>query len=269
MLANMLRRRPSAPKPPLTLAALRQQLGVSQAQLGRTLNVAQQQIWKWERAADLRLSTVVELVKGLGEATGRATGLRLVAEVEGDSFEVILPEYAARESEELLSSTDRSSAFRIRAWSDPRVEHAFLTQGIIAIGDDLTELHGKQPDHPSDEQIRDRLRRDHPDKGAQTIGIWTAYWRTFFNEMDEGDVVVFAPKGSWVSIGEIAGPYEYADDEPNGKLRHRRKVRWLATHVSRKALEPDLLRVVNAPGTICTINAPRAAERLRRTAEML
>jgi hypothetical protein len=55
--------------------------------------------------------------------------------------------------------------------------------------------------------------------------------------------------------------------EPDGKLRHRRPVRWLATHLARNRLDPDLLRVVNAPGTICTIGAPRAAERLRRIAE--
>ena len=267
MLADMLRRKQSSPQTPVTLAELRQELGVSQGQLGRELDVAQQQVWKWERARDLRLSTLTEYVGGLGKALGHPALVRVLAEIDGDRFELAMPDASPPESEEPVSSDDRSSAFRIRAWSDPRIEHAFLTQGIICIGDDASELHGKQPDHPSDQQIRDRLRRDHPDKGAQTIGIWTAYWRTFFNEMNEGDVVVFAPKGSWVSIGEIAGPYEYAPDEPNGKLRHRRPVRWLATHMARNRLDPDLLQVVNAPGTICTIGAPRAAERLRRIAE--
>jgi transcriptional regulator with XRE-family HTH domain len=241
---------------------------VSQAQLGEVLGVSQQQVWKWERARDLRVSTLTEFVRALGIVAGRSSSLRVVADLNGEQVEIAFPETSETASEEdQMQLADLSSAYRIRAWSDPRLEHAFLTQGIIAMGDDLTELHGKQPDHPSDDQIRDRLRRDHPDKGTQTIGIWTAYWRTFFNDMSEGDVVVFAPKGSWVAIGEITGPYEYEANEPNGKLRHRRRVKWLGTHVPRNALDADLLRVVNAPGTICTIGAPRAAERLRTTAQ--
>jgi transcriptional regulator with XRE-family HTH domain len=254
---------------PLTLAELRQRLGVTQEQLGRALGVIQQQVWKWERAPDLRLSTLANYVLGLGASLGRPSRVRVIAEIDSSQFEITAMSNR-RGRGQPVPPNDHRSAFRMRAWSDPKVEHAFLTQGVIAMGDDDKELHGKQIEHPSDQQIRDRLLRDHPDKrgpeGRQTIGIWTAYWRAFFNDMKEGDIVVFAPKGSWVAIGEVAGPYEYAEDEPNGKLRHRRRVRWLATHLARRTLDADLLRVVNAPGTICSINAPRAAERLRALA---
>src|SRR5206468_2348186 len=117
-----------SPKTPVTLAELRQELGVSQGHLGRELDVAQQQVWKWERARDLRLSTLTEYVGGLGKALGRPSRVRVLAEIDGDRFDLAMPDASPAESEDPVASDDQSSAFRIRAWSDPRIEHAFLTQ---------------------------------------------------------------------------------------------------------------------------------------------
>jgi len=54
MIDDVVKRRPATSAMPRTLAQLRQELGITQSQLGKTLDVVQQQIWKWERAPDPR-----------------------------------------------------------------------------------------------------------------------------------------------------------------------------------------------------------------------
>lgn len=249
-------RRPSS-HTTLDLAGLRSEFGITQAQLADELGVEQQQICKWERSSDMRTSRLRTLIEALGRLASEPAEVALLARVGPRVFEVRLP--AASVSPGLPN--DRR-AFRVRAWSDHRVEAAFIGQGFVAVGDDDREVRGPYPPNPSDEVIRAQLHRDWPDKGRQTIGIWTSYWRTFLNSMQKDDIVVFAPKAPWVAIGEVIGPYEYVEDESDGRLRHRRPVRWLNPDVTRSAVDDDLLGVINAPGTICEIGRPDAANRL-------
>jgi transcriptional regulator with XRE-family HTH domain len=255
----MLRRLPTTTT--IDLAGLRSHLGITQAQLADELGVEQQQVWKWERATDMRTSRLRRVIEALGRISAEPVGFALLASVGTRTFEVRLPD----PSPPAVLPHDRR-AFRVRAWSDHRIEAAFISQGFVAIGDDANEVRGPYPLNPSDEVIRAQLGRDWPDKGPQTIGIWTSYWRTFLNTMQTGDIVVFAPKAPWVAIGEISGPYEYAGDEREGRLRHRRPVRWLNPDLTRTAVDDDLLGVINAPGTICEIGRPDAATRLIETA---
>lgn len=258
------RDRSNADRPALSLSGVREALGVSQSQLAERLGVLQQQVWKWERSPTLTVPTLRTIIEGLGIIKGRSAALRLVAKVGDEEFDVVLAKTLAAADPK---SDDDQRAFRIRAWNDYRLERAFLDHGFVAIGDDDVELHGAHPTDTSDESIRQRLNADWPTKGRQTIGIWTAYWRTFLNEMRDGDVVVFAPKAPWVAVGEVSGPYRYEASEPFGRLRHQRPVRWLNPDVDRASLPDDLLRVVNAPGTIARIGAANAASRLSKLAD--
>ena len=258
-------RRQKRDDPALSLAGVREALGVSQSQLAERLGVVQQQVWKWERSPTINVVTLRTIIEGLGFIKGDRAALRLVAQVGDAEFEVRLAEKAPG-TEVGEGADDDRRAFRIRAWNDYRLERAFLDRGFVAIGDDDVELRGAHPGDTSDQAIRQRLESDWPAKGRQTIGIWTAYWRTFLNEMRVGDLVVFAPKAPWVAVGEISGPYRYETSEPLGRLRHQRPVRWLNPDVPRASLPDDLLRVVNAPGTIARIGAPAGARRLAQIA---
>jgi transcriptional regulator with XRE-family HTH domain len=255
---GMLRRSAPQTVPSMDLAALRSHLGVSQNQLAREMGVDPQQIWKWERSTNMRTGRLASVVDALGRIAGRSTVTRHLATLGDETIEIAFPSDAP--PAEPASSTVR--AFRVRAWNDHRIERAFIDRGFVAVSDDNREVKGPYPANPTDDVIRAQLNRDWPDKGRQTIGIWTSYWRTFLNSMQTGDVIVFAPKAPWVAIGTIAGPYRYDADEPEGKLRHQRPVGWVNPDVTRSTIDADLLGVINAPGTICEIDRVNAAERL-------
>ena len=257
--------RSSPDRPEVSLAELRDALGVSQSQLADRLGVLQQQVWKWERSPSIKFATLEAIIENLGAIKGTPASLRCLAEIGSDEFQLVVPKQPAR-TDEIHDDAAGARAFRIRAWNDYRLERAFLDHGFVAIGDDDVELHGPHPVDTSDEAIRRRVEADWPDKGRQTVGIWTAYWRAFLNEMRKGDVVVFAPKAPWVAVGKVSGPYKYEASEPLARLRHRRPVQWLNTDVPRASLPEDLLRVVNQPGTIARIGAPAAATRLTQLA---
>lgn len=234
---------------------------MTQSQLAEELGVEQQQVWKWERTNDMRTERLRTHVEALGRLVTEPTTVEVVARIGDSSFEIRLPEPSVGPQ-----SHGVRKAYRVRAWSDHRIEAAFIGEGFVAVGDDDREVHGPYTPSPTDDQIRAQLQRDWPDKGRQTIGIWTSYWRTFLNKMAAGDIVVFAPKAPWLAIGEITGPYEYSAGATDGRLRHRRPVRWINPDVTRSTVDADLMAVINAPGTICEIGRPDAARRLEEIA---
>lgn len=154
-------------------------------------------------------------------------------------------------------------AWRLRAWDDPDIERSFLADSIIAMGgDDMPNL----VQWPGDPVVLGTLKTAHPDSGEGALRNFLRYWQVFRLHMTAGDVVVVPLTGSRAAIGEVTADYEYAKDANEPRLRHRRPVAWLNV-VRRDALNNDLRRVVNAPGTVCLFRAPRAAERLTATAQ--
>jgi predicted Mrr-cat superfamily restriction endonuclease len=137
-----------------------------------------------------------------------------------------------------------------------------LGRSLIAISAD--EI-GDVTDEPSDDELRRRLRQapQLAGRSEQALGQFVTYWRSFRSTMNIGDIVVVPLHDRRAAVGEIAGDYSYRPDEPEPRLRHVRRVTWLST-LQREELDEDLRRVVNSPGTICTIGAPNATERLRR-----
>ena len=150
------------------------------------------------------------------------------------------------------------TAWRLRAWDDAIIEARFMNESMIAISAD--EI-GDVTEWPGDDEMRRRLRAGTTGRGKQAIGMYVRYWDAFRNQMKPGDIVVVPLLGRRAAIGTITGGYEYRSDEAEPKMRHVRAVRWLRT-LDRSALDDGIRKVVNAPGTICRINAPAAAHSL-------
>ena len=79
--------------------------------------------------------------------------------------------------------------------------------------------------------------------------------------MQPGDTVVVPLSSRRAAIGVIESPYEYRGEERDAKMRHVRRVRWVKV-VPRSELDEAIRKVVNAPGTICRVQAPDAGRRL-------
>jgi restriction system protein len=156
------------------------------------------------------------------------------------------------------NGTASPTAWRLRAWNDAVLEERFMRESLISISAD--EI-GDVTAWPGDEEMRHRLRAGTIGRGEQAIGMFVRYWDDFRNQMKPGDVVVVPLLGRRAAIGLITGDYEYRAMEEEPKMRHVRKVRWLRT-VERSVLDDGIRKVVNAPGTICRINASGAADRL-------
>lgn len=156
-------------------------------------------------------------------------------------------------------------SWRLRAWDDPDLQRLWISRSIIAIsGDEI----GDVTDNPTSEKLRSRLRAAPKlaTRSERAFGIFVGYWTTFRSTMQVGDLVVVPLTGRRAAIGEVTGPYEYRKAEPEPKLRHVRSVRWLATNIERRNLPADLLKTVNAPGTLFGFSAPHATRRLREMA---
>lgn len=150
------------------------------------------------------------------------------------------------------------TVWRLRAWDDPDLERAWHARRVITISDDEV---GDLTDWLPEPELAARLTKALPERSRQAIGMFVTYWRYFRVEMAPGDLVLVPQSGKRVSVARVTGDYFYDRDELNSKLRHQRPVEWLRT-ISRSDLDEDIRRVVNAPGTICQVRAPMAAERL-------
>jgi transcriptional regulator with XRE-family HTH domain len=254
---------PTGP-PTTSLAELRTRFGISQERLGTSMGTSQSGVKKAEGASDPRFSTIRRFVDAIGKAATLDAAIEVRAIVGGHAFMIQMPEIR-----EPLAADDSAAthprAWRLRAWDDLTIEQAMLERSIIAISAD--EI-GDVTEELAAADYRDRLRAAPglAGRSEQAIGLFAAYWRMFRSDMRVGDVVAVPLTGRRVAIAEITGEYRYICEEREPRLRHTRGVRWLATSRPREQLETDLRRVVNAPGTICSISAPRAAERLRSMA---
>jgi hypothetical protein len=236
---------------------MRQHFAISQERLGVALGTSQPGVKKVETSTDPHISTVRRYVKALGDTVGRRAELIITASIGEESFVLRLDE-PPEPLPPLSPSGPR--AWRLRAWDDLIIEQAMLDRSLIAISAD--EI-GDVTNEPSVAELRARLRAAPALAGRseQALGLFVTYWRTFRSEMQIGDVVAVPLSGRRVAIGEISGGYRYERHDPEPRLRHVRDVSWLAT-MSRDSLDEDLRRVVNAPGTICSIGAQDAGSRL-------
>jgi transcriptional regulator with XRE-family HTH domain len=267
MVATM-RIRANRPAEHLTLAELRSRLGLTQERLGLVIETSQPAVKKMEGSHDPLVSTVRRFVEALGEATGKTARFELHATIDKENYVIELaqarpvpaePTGAARDSS-LAPSASR--AWRLRAWDDSELEQTMANGGFIAMSAD--EI-GDLTIEPSRDQLRSRLREApvFASRGDQAIGMFVNYWEIFRTRMQVGDIVAVPLTDRQVGIAEITGDYAYRADEPDPRLRHVRPVRWLTVGTSRRELPDDLRRVVNAPGTVCSLKSTDAADRLR------
>jgi transcriptional regulator with XRE-family HTH domain len=99
----------------LELAALRKQLGRSQAEVAGAIGTTQSGVSRIERQPDIRLSTLSQYVSALGGH------LRLVVEHEAGRTELVLPSLRGHRSE------SQRREYRV-IWQDP------VTRGLVQVG---------------------------------------------------------------------------------------------------------------------------------------
>lgn len=253
-------RPPTRPNRPVAtamqrLASLRDRLGVTREDVGERLGLTIVAVTRLEASVDPLASTIDRYTAGLAAAAGRDIATDLTITVDRQPADAPLRHLRA------TSQPGGDRAVRIRAWNDPDLELRFVSENFVALGGaeigDLT--------HTSDrETLTALLVQALPGRDAQAIQLFCTYWERFVSYLRIGDVVALpASKAKTVSIGEITGPYQYVADERDPRARHRRSVRWLSVGADRTTIDTDLIRAINAPGTIGALKAPDAAGRLR------
>lgn len=239
---------------------------MSQERLGHATGGNQPAVKKAQNSPDPRVSTLRRFIEGLGRATETVARLEVRAIIGEETFVIDIASPADEATESATTeSDDAARAWRLRAWDDPVIERAMLDGQLIAISAD--EI-GDVSEAPTIDQYRSRLRGapSLATRSEQAIGTFAGYWNMFRSVMRPGDIVAVPLGGRRVAIAEVVGDYTYRPSEEEPRLRHIRRVRWLATGLPRQLLPDDLRKVVNAPGTICSIRAVEATGRLRSVA---
>lgn len=250
-----------------TLRELREHYELSQGDLATLLDGNQPAIKKAENSSDPRVSTIERFVEGIARSQGVGHDVFVMVTIGDTDYrlriekgnEAFLPLGSdAVEPPGPSEVRAEGTAWRLRAWDDPDLEVEWHDRRIITMSED--EI-GDLTDWPTESQLQERLASFFTDRKPQAIGMFTTYWRYFCKEMAIGDVVAVPQSRKRVGIARITGDYRYVGGEPDQRMRHQRAVEWLRT-IPRADLDDDIRKVVNAPGTICQIKAPRAATRL-------
>ena len=142
-----------------------------------------------------------------------------------------------------------------------------LDTGVLAIGYDLRhDLSNVGSNVGSKAELKELPRQTHRDKADGTISSWAGQIWVFMENVQERDLIVMPRRGQQtVAIGKMAGGYQFRPDVPH--LFHGRAVTWVNREVPRDALDPDLRKSMDAPGTIHRPSAGNAEQRLRAVAE--
>lgn len=127
------------------------------------------------------------------------------------------------------------------------LDQELLDKGFISLGwDEIPDLRGIGRDR---ERIKELLNDAYPDAKGGAVPIWAGILFRFAFDFSVGDIVVapFRLDGT-LNIGRVAGDYYY--DAEAKVHRHRRRVEWLRTGVSRGDLSQN---VRNELGSIMTL----------------
>jgi hypothetical protein len=167
------------------------------------------------------------------EFRGNTEGLRAVA----DSIRVRMPSVRA--------------AWVIRARDgDTYLASDCETVGVIAVGyKTLTDLSGKSRD-----ELRVALERALPDKSEATRANLLYQIDAFVNVVKPGDIVLTptTKEEGEVLVGEVSGPYRYADQAVVGDWHHVHSVTWKGS-LLRSELPPQTTAPLSTPRTIARI----------------
>jgi restriction system protein len=148
----------------------------------------------------------------------------------------------------------------VRGGSKGESDPLFLSQNLVGIG--FTEW-GDLASVDSREAMKARALQVLPDAKEASAFNYAAQAWAFRGRIEKGDLVVVPLKNSpHVSIGRIAGDYEYVADGL-GVLHHVRKVEWLRTDIPRTVIGKDLLYSIGAFSTVVQVQRNDAAWRFQ------
>ena len=174
-------------------------------------------------------------------------------------------ERVADASAEAPPADHHGAAWVVRAGSQGEAEASNLELNRASIGwwevPDMTPLTSR-------EQVRHVMDGVLPDASTQSRGNITGQLWAFRSSIEVGDLVVMPLKSQpgMIAVGRCTGPYGYDADAPEA-ARHYRPVQWQPDLISRDALQPDLLAIVNGAMTIFSVYRNNAAERLEVVAK--
>lgn len=148
----------------------------------------------------------------------------------------------------------------VRAGRHGEQEALALDNDIAVIGwSDLPDLAPVK----TREELEVLCRNTYPNDKPNTVTNWVGQIWAFRERIQVGDLVVLPFKSrSAVSVGRVAGPYQYRMDLGED-THHTRPVQWLRTDLPRSTFEQDLLYSFGAFMTVCQIQRNNAEERVR------
>ena len=88
-------------------------------------------------------------------------------------------------------------------------------------------------------------------------------WDAFASDLRVGDWVLAVLDGDRVAIGRITGPVRERPGQRDRRFRRIRSVDWLGTF-PRSALDEDMRRQLDGPGSISAVRVSLGALRLER-----
>ncbi|KAF0186565.1 MAG: restriction endonuclease [Hyphomonadaceae bacterium] len=137
------------------------------------------------------------------------------------------------------------------------IENNCVLAGWVEFSKDLSSLGDLQA-------LRNALSETYAGEiKSNVISNWAGQLDAFRSAMKIGDIVVMPRKGQpFLSIGEIAGNYEFDLSAPPGAM-HRRKVRWLDLSFPRNSLDQDILYSFGSLLTVFRPRAPQVEDRVR------
>lgn len=269
------RRRRSAGR--LSLQELREQLGVRRVDVARRLGRTPQAVLQFEQGLDPKVSTLCDYVRALADELDSITGdVMVTAKFDDATYELDLgtePEPgplpgADRGSRRAAPTrppvTSNSDAWKVGSatWFTPSQVEEMLAGGYIAMSEDEIDVSDSPDDRTLAKRLRDAPREAERQSTERAIQTFVRYWRTFLTAIRPGDVVVLPRHDRNAAIGVVLDEAFYDAEEPDPKLRHRRRVDWFCPDVAKADLPDDLARSAGARGTIGMIRAPNAVERL-------
>ena len=149
------------------------------------------------------------------------------------------------------------NAWVVRAGSQGEAESSNLERGRASIGwpevPDMSAVTSR-------EQLREIVDQRYPAASAQSRAATTGQLWAFRSSIAVGDLVVMPLKTQpgMIALGRSTGTYRYDAGGPES-ARHYVPVQWQPDPVSRDALQPDLLAMVNGAMTVFSVSRNDAA----------